>query len=107
MGCNGGSWNRDTGSRSTTLKFNLMDSELTALGSLVLGKLDFDRLCSTTLIICNRSTRSPTRLCLLASSAIGHTIVKLNIRILVDGDIEFSDGERLVTADFIGEVIIA
>lgn len=107
MGWNCGSRNRDTGSRSTALKLNLVDAEFTALGTLVLGKLHFDRLCSTTLIICNSGTCSSTLLCLLASRSIRHTIVKFDIRFLVDGDIELSDGEGLVTADFIAEVIIA
>lgn len=84
MSRNCGSGNRDTDSRSTALKLDLVDSELTALCALVFGKLHLDRLCSTTLIVCNSCTCSSTFLCLLASSAIGHTIVKLDIRVLVD-----------------------
>lgn len=107
MSWNRGSRNRDTGSRSTALKFNLVDPELTALGALARGKLHFDALCSTTLIICNSSTRSSTRLCLLASRSISHTIVKLNICVLVDGNIKLSDREGLVTTNFIAEFTIA
>lgn len=81
-----------------------MDAELTALCALALGKLHFDRLCSTALIICNSCTRSSTLLCLLASRAIRHTKVKLDVRFLVDRDIKLPNGERLVTADFIAEV---
>lgn len=106
MSWNCGSRNRDTGSRSTALKLNLVDAELTALGTLARGKLHFDALCSTALIICNSSTRSSTRFCLLASRSVRHAIVKLDICVLVDGDIKVSDREGLVTTNFIAEVTI-
>lgn len=102
--CGGG--DRDTDSRSTALKLHLMDAELTALWAFAFGELHFDRFCSTTLIICNSCTRSSTFLRLLASRAIRHTKVELDVRFLVDRDIKLSNGERLVTTDFIAEVVI-
>lgn len=70
-----------------------MNAELAVLVVTVRGKLDLYSLGSTALVVGNSGTLHSTLLCLCASSTVGHTKVKLDIRVLVDGNIKLPNGK--------------
>jgi len=73
----------------------------------VFGKLDLDSPCATTLVVLDSVTIFVALAHLFTGSAVRHAIVEFNFCIvIIDRNIDLTDGERLVTADLVAEIIL-
>ena len=84
-----------------------METEIARIPVGVLGKFDLDSPRTTTLIVCDSVTILVALAHLFTGGAVRHAIVEFNISIvIIDRNIYRADGERLVAADLVAEIIL-
>ena len=83
-----------------------METEIARFPVGVVGKFDLDSLCTTTLIVRDSVTTLAALAHLFTGGTVRHAIVEFNIGIvIINRNIDLTDGERLVAADLVAEII--